>query len=129
MSALLYAIIEGPDKGWTTDSTLVFFAAGGALLAAFFTWEIRSDHPMLDLTFFKNPRFSIASGAIMVTFFAMFGSMFVLTQYLQFVLGYSPLETGVRLLAFAVPMMILAAEREVRRAHRGERLLWRRAWP
>jgi Na+/melibiose symporter-like transporter len=63
---------------------------------------------MLDFSFFKNPRFSIASGAIMVTFFAMFGSIFVLTQYLQFVLGYSPLETGVRLLAFAIPMMILA---------------------
>ena len=63
---------------------------------------------MLDLSFFKNPRFSIASGAIMVTFFAMFGSIFVLTQYLQFVLGYTPLETGVRLLAFAVPMMIFA---------------------
>jgi predicted MFS family arabinose efflux permease len=63
---------------------------------------------MLDLTVFKNPRFSVGSGAIAVTFFAMFGSIFVLTQYFQFVLGYSPLETGVRLLAFAIPMMIFA---------------------
>jgi len=108
LSALLYAIIEGPDKGWTADTTLVFFGLGGVLLTAFFVWEVRSDHPMLDLSFFKNPRFSVASGAIMVAFFAMFGSIFVLTQYLQFVLGYSPLQTGVRLLAFAVPMMILA---------------------
>jgi EmrB/QacA subfamily drug resistance transporter len=108
LSALLYAIIEGPDKGWTADSTLAFFAIGGILTAAFFVWEIRSDHPMLDLSFFKNPRFSIASGAIMITFFSMFGSIFLLTQYFQFVLGYSPLETGIRLLAFAIPMMVLA---------------------
>ena len=108
LCALLYAVIEAPDKGWTAGSTLLFFGIGGVLLAAFFAWELRSDHPMLDLSFFKNPRFSAASTAIMVTFFAMFGSLFVMTQYLQFVLGYSPLDTGVRLLAFAIPMMILA---------------------
>jgi EmrB/QacA subfamily drug resistance transporter len=108
LSTLLYAIIEGPDEGWTDPTTLAFFAVGGIVLALFFVWELRSDHPMLDLSFFKNPRFSVASGAIALTFFAMFGSIFVLTQYLQFVLGYSPLETGVRLLAFAIPMMIFA---------------------
>jgi EmrB/QacA subfamily drug resistance transporter len=108
LSTLLYAIIEGPDEGWTDPTTLGFFAVGGIVLALFFVWELRSDHPMLDLSFFKNPRFSVASGAIALTFFAMFGSIFVLTQYLQFVLGYSPLETGVRLLAFAIPMMIFA---------------------
>jgi EmrB/QacA subfamily drug resistance transporter len=108
LGALLYAVIEGPSKGWTASSTLTFFVVGGVLTAAFFVWEIRSDHPMLDLHFFENPRFSVASGAIAVTFFAMFGSIFLLTQYFQFVLGYSPLETGVRLLAFAIPMMLLA---------------------
>jgi len=108
LSTLLYAVIEGPDKGWTDPTTLVLFAIGGMVLAGFFVWEMRCDHPMLDLAFFKNPRFSAASGAIALTFFAMFGSIFVLTQYFQFVLGYSPLETGVRLLAFAIPMMIFA---------------------
>jgi hypothetical protein len=63
---------------------------------------------MLDVHFFANPRFSAASGAITLTFFAMFGAMFLLTQYLQFVLGYSPLETGVRLLPLAFTMMITA---------------------
>jgi len=63
---------------------------------------------MLDFTFFSNPRFSAASASITLTFFAMFGSIFIFTQFLQFVLGYSPLQTGVRLLAFAVPMMIVA---------------------
>ena len=81
---------------------------GAVLLGAFAWWELRTDHPMLDVTFFKNPRFTAASAAITLTFFAMFGSLFVFTQYLQFVLGYTPLQTGVRLLAFAVPMMIIA---------------------
>jgi EmrB/QacA subfamily drug resistance transporter len=108
LSAFLYAVIEGPDNGWTDPTTLAFFVAGGVVMAAFFVWELRSDHPMLPLSFFRNPRFSAASTAIAITFFAMFGSIFVLTQYLQFVLGYTPLETGVRLLAFAIPMMIIA---------------------
>ncbi len=108
LSTLLYAVIEGPVDGWTSSMTLLSFAIGGVTLALFFVWELRSDHPMLDLSFFKNPRFSVASGAIALTFFAMFGSIFLLTQYLQFVLGYSPLETGVRLLAYAIPMMIFA---------------------
>jgi EmrB/QacA subfamily drug resistance transporter len=108
LSVLLYAVIEGPVEGWLAAPTLTFFGIGVALLAAFFVWEVRSEHPMLDLSFFKNPRFSIASLSIMLTFFAMFGSLFVLTQYLQIVIGYTPLETGVRLLAFAIPMMVLS---------------------
>jgi EmrB/QacA subfamily drug resistance transporter len=108
LSTLLFAVIEAPEKGWTATTTLVCFGVGGVLLAAFFVWELRSAHPMLELSFFRNPRFSIASLAIMLTFFAMFGSLFVLTQYFQFVIGYSPIQTGVRLLAFAVPMMVIA---------------------
>jgi EmrB/QacA subfamily drug resistance transporter len=108
LATLLYAIIEGPDLGWTDSTTLSAFAVGGVILATFFWWELRSDHPMLDLRFFKNPRFSVASGAIALTFFAMFGSIFLMTQYLQFVIGYTPLQTGVRMLAYAIPMMIVA---------------------
>ena len=108
LSALLYAVIEAPERGWTAGTTLTFFGVGGVLLAAFFAWEINSKHPMLDLSFFRNPRFSVASLSIMLTFFAMFGSLFVMTQYFQIVIGYSPIETGVRLLAFAIPMMIIA---------------------
>src|SRR5450755_4132037 len=108
LSALLYAVIEAPTKGWTADSTLASFAIGGLVMAAFFAWERHVDHPMLDMGFWKNPRFSGASGAIAITFFAMFGSIFLLTQYLQFVLGYTPFQTGIRLLAFAIPMMVIA---------------------
>jgi EmrB/QacA subfamily drug resistance transporter len=108
LSSLIYAVIEGPERGWTAPVTLVGFVLGAVVLGLFFWWERRIDHPMLDLTFFKNPRFSAGSGAIALTFFAMFGAFFVITQYLQFVLGYSPLATGVRLLAFAIPMMIVS---------------------
>jgi EmrB/QacA subfamily drug resistance transporter len=108
LTALLFAIIEAPENGWTDPVTIVGFVIGAVLVGAFAWWERHTDHPMLDFTFFRNPRFSAASAAITLTFFAMFGSLFVFSQYLQFVLGYTPLQTGVRLLAFAVPMMIIA---------------------
>src|SRR5262245_10484634 len=108
LSLLLYAVIEAPTNGWTASSTVLAFALGGAVAAFFFWWELHTEEPMLDLRFFKNPRFSAGSGAISAVFFAMFGSIFVLTQYFQFVLGYSALQTGVRLLAWAVPTMIVA---------------------
>jgi EmrB/QacA subfamily drug resistance transporter len=108
LSALLYAVIEAPTKGWTATSTLVFFLVGGVLLTVFIWWERRVTDPMLDTRFWRNPRFSGASAAITITFFGMFGAFFVLTQYLQFVHGYTPLATGVRLLAFAIPMMIIS---------------------
>jgi EmrB/QacA subfamily drug resistance transporter len=108
LGALLYGIIEAPNNGWTDPATVIAFLVGLALLGLFAWWELTTDHPMLDFGFWANPRFSAASAAITLTFFAMFGSLFVFTQYLQFVLGYSPLQTGVRLLAFAIPMMIIA---------------------
>ncbi|MBI2708625.1 MAG: MFS transporter [Actinobacteria bacterium] len=108
LGALLYGIIQGPDAGWRDPTTVVALAAGAVLLAGFLAWERTTRHPMLDVSFFRNPRFSAASAAITLTFFAMFGSVFLLTQYLQFVLGYSPLTTGVRLLPFAGSIMIVA---------------------
>jgi EmrB/QacA subfamily drug resistance transporter len=106
--ALVYGIIEAPTHGWTDGRTLVAFAVGAGLLALFFAWERRTEYPMLDLAFFRNPRFTAASTAIAFIFFAMFGSIFLFTQYFQFVLGYSALGTGVRLMPWAVTMMIVA---------------------
>jgi hypothetical protein len=77
------------------------------LIAIFMWWEIRNDEPMLDLRFFENPRFSAASMSITLVFFAMFGSIFLLTQHLQFVLGYTPLQAVVRLMPVAT--LIVAA--------------------
>ncbi len=106
LTALLYGIIEAPQDGWTDATILVAFVVAVALLAAFGVWERVTDHPMLDIRFFKNPRFTAASSGIMLMFFAMFGSMFLLTQYLQFVIGYTPLQAGIRLLPFAAVMMV-----------------------
>jgi EmrB/QacA subfamily drug resistance transporter len=108
LCALLYAVIEAPTDGWTDAGILSAFAVAAVVLTAFFFWEAHVDHPMLDLRFWANPRFSAASGAIAVTFFALFGAIFLLTQYLQFVLGLSALQTGVRLLASAIPVMVVS---------------------
>ena len=106
ISALVYAIIEAPAAGWGAPETLIGFTAALVLGLAFAFWERHTDHPMLDLSFFHNRRFSIGAIAIALTFFALFGSIFALTQYLQFVRDYSPLEAGVRLTPLALGIMI-----------------------
>ena len=108
LATLLFGIIEGPEKGWTSDIVLTAFAIAAVTLIGFVRWEQRSAHPMLDLSVFRNPRFSSASSTITLTFFALFGSMFLMTQYWQLVHGYSPLEAGVRLVPHAITMMIVA---------------------
>ncbi len=104
--SLLYGIIEAPQHGWTNSTILMAIFLGIALLGAFFAWESHTDHPMLDVKFFKNPRFTAASTGIMLIFFALFGFTFLITQYFQFVLGYSPFATGIRFLPWAAVMMI-----------------------
>jgi EmrB/QacA subfamily drug resistance transporter len=106
--ALVYAFIEAPENGWTDSTILGALGIAAALLTAFVLWERRSTHPMLNLNFFKNPRFTTASASISVLFFTLFGVIFLLTQYFQFVLGYSPLEAGVRLLPLAATIMVVA---------------------
>ena len=108
LGVVLAAVIEAPDRGWTSPEILAGFAGGIALLALFMVWELRSSHPMLNLEFFKNPRFSAASGAITLTFLGLFGMIFLLTQYLQSVLGYSTIKAGAVLLPQAVAIMIAA---------------------
>ncbi|MGH3450723.1 MAG: DHA2 family efflux MFS transporter permease subunit [Haloechinothrix sp.] len=107
LTALVYAIIEGAH-GWTDPVVLGGFAVFAVLAAAFVGWERHTPYPMLDITFFQNPRFSAASGAIVLTFFALFGSMFLLTQLLQSVLGYSALDAGIRLVPMAGVMMVIS---------------------
>ena len=106
--ALLYGIIESPEKGWGNTVVMGSFIVGAVILAGFVWWELHTDHPMLDVRFFKNPRFSGASIAVALIFFAMFGTMFFLTQYLQNVLGYSALRAGVGFIPIAVTLMIAA---------------------
>jgi MFS family permease len=99
---LVWAIIEGPHHGWLSGSSLAAFGAGIVLLTTFILWERRSTHPMLDVGVFTKPRFSAGSGAITVSFFGLFGFIFLVSQYFQFVRGYSPLSAGVHTVPFAV---------------------------
>jgi EmrB/QacA subfamily drug resistance transporter len=102
MALLVFTIIEAPTYGWAAARTLAGFAASAVLLAAFIVRERRAAHPMLDVRLFRNMRFSAASGAVTVSFFTLFGFIFLIAQYFQFVRGYGPLSTGVRLLPVAL---------------------------
>ena len=109
MLAVVYAIIEAPSHGWLSPVTLGTAAVGIALLVSFSFFELRSTHPMVDLRIFANARFSAASFGVTMIFLSLFGWLFLFTQQLQFVLGYSALEAGVRCLPFALTMGVASA--------------------
>ena len=102
VTLLVWAVIEGPKHGWTSPTTLVAFGLAAALLTAFIRWERRIDHPMLDVGVFTNMRFTAGSVSVAFAFFALFGFIFMVTQYFQFVRGYGTLEAGVRTVPFAI---------------------------
>jgi EmrB/QacA subfamily drug resistance transporter len=120
---LVDAIIEAPSRGWTGPVTLPEAAAGLALLAGFARWELRIRHPLIDLRVFRSRAFSAAAGSVTVIFFALFGSLFVLTQYLQLVHGYSPLSAGVRALPFALAMAAVSPVSPVLAQRLGARVI------
>ncbi|MBO9534289.1 MAG: DHA2 family efflux MFS transporter permease subunit [Solirubrobacteraceae bacterium] len=107
--ALVWAVIEGPADGWTSSPVLAGTVIGAVLLVAFGWWQTRTPHPLLDVRLFRDARFSAASTAIMVLFFGLFGFLFLATQYLQFVLGLSPLSAGVHVLPYAGAMIVSAS--------------------
>ena len=98
---LVYTIIEAPNHGWGSPRTLGSFALTALLAAAFVARERSTDEPMLDLTLFRNLRFTAASLSVAISFFALSGFIFLVTQYFQFLKGYGPLSTGIRLLPVA----------------------------
>jgi EmrB/QacA subfamily drug resistance transporter len=106
--ALVWAVIEAPSKGWTSAPVLGAGALAVAALVAFVIWQRHTAQPLLDVRLFRNARFTAASSTIMVLFFALFGFLFLSTQYLQFVLGYSPLDAGLRALPYAGAMILFA---------------------
>jgi len=110
LSALVYGIIEAPDNGWLSTQTLGTFAIAIAILSAFVWWQWKAKEPMLDLRFFRNPRFTAATTAITLVFFAMFGTYFIFTQYLQFVHGYDPLSAGIRMVPWALAYIVSATQ-------------------
>ncbi|MFI9722008.1 MFS transporter [Streptomyces sp. NPDC052396] len=107
MSALVYAIISGPDHGWSSGRVLLSALLGLAGLAAFVAWEHHVPHPMLDMSFFRDRRFiGAVTGGILVAF-GLGGSMFLLTQHLQFVFGYGPMAAGLRTAPLALTVLLV----------------------
>ncbi len=109
VSSLLWGIIEAPSRGWTSPLIVIAIAGSAVVAAALVWWERRSSHPLVELSFFRQRRFSVAMGGLALTLFALSGTMFLLTQYLQFSLGYSPFQTGLRITPIALVLIIVAS--------------------
>jgi EmrB/QacA subfamily drug resistance transporter len=99
---IVFSIIEAPRYGWDSARTLGGLTLGLMVMAGFVWWEARHDEPMLDVSVFTNIRFSAASFSVTVGFLALFGFIFLVTQYFQFVRGYSTLSAGLHTLPFAI---------------------------
>jgi EmrB/QacA subfamily drug resistance transporter len=106
VTTLIYTVIEAPGWGWGSTRAAAGFTLAAIVLAAFALWERRSTHPMLDVTVFFNRRFSGGSLAVTAGFLTLFGFIFVITQYFQFIKNYSAFEAGVRLLPVAVSIAV-----------------------
>jgi EmrB/QacA subfamily drug resistance transporter len=104
--SLVFGIIEAPDWGWADPRILGCFGLALALGAGFVRWELRTRDPMLNLDFFRNPRFSVASVGLGLASFALFGAIFATTQYLQDAHGYSALEAGAAMVPVAFGLVI-----------------------
>ena len=105
---LVWGLVRANSRGWTSPEIVLSLVAGVVLLIAFVAWERRAREPMLPMRFFRNRAFAAANAASLLMFFGMFGSIFLLTQYLQNVQGNSPLEAGVRMLPWTGMLMIVA---------------------
>jgi EmrB/QacA subfamily drug resistance transporter len=108
LGALLFGIIEGPERGWTDPFVVATFVAAAGLLTLFVLWERIAEHPMLPLKFFADRRFSVGSAVVTTSFFVMFGFFFLFSMYLQFARGYSPLDAGLATLPMAATFMIVS---------------------
>lgn len=106
VGALVHGIIEAPERGWLSTATLLQAVVAVAVGVVFVIWERRVAQPMLDVRTFMDRRFSVSSGAITISFFALAGFIFLITQYFQFLRGYSPLETGLRIVPVALGVAV-----------------------
>jgi EmrB/QacA subfamily drug resistance transporter len=108
LTAVVWGLIEAPERGWTDPVILTAFAGGAAILAAFVAWERRVEEPMLQVSVFRNLRFSAASASITFVYFSLMGVMYFMTSYLQTVLGHSALDAGIRMLPIAAGILLTA---------------------
>ena len=105
---LVWGIIRGDPEGWNSPVVVGSISIGLVLLAAFVAWERRAPDPMLPLRFFRSRAFSMANVASLLMYFGMFGAIFLLSQFLQFVQGYSPLQAGLRVLPWTIAPIFVA---------------------
>jgi EmrB/QacA subfamily drug resistance transporter len=104
---IVYGLVRGPSDGWTDSVVLLALFAGAALLTAFVLYSTRAKNPMLPMRLFRSRAFSGINAASLLMFLGMFGSIFLLSQYMQGVLGYSPTEAGLRMLPWTgMPMLV-----------------------
>jgi EmrB/QacA subfamily drug resistance transporter len=104
---IVFGVVRGNAHGWTSLTVLPPMVAGGLLVAAFIAWELRAPEPMLPLQLFRSRGFTMTNAASLLMFFGMFGSIFLLAQFLQVVQGYSPLQAGLRTLPWtAMPVLV-----------------------
>ncbi len=108
LGMLVYTIIEAPDRGWASAATLLNFCAAILFGLAFGIWENHIAAPMLDVRLFANMRFTAASGSVTLCYFALFGFIFLITQYSQFILGWGVLEAGVRQIPVALAVAVFS---------------------
>jgi EmrB/QacA subfamily drug resistance transporter len=106
VTLLTLAIIEGPSWGWRSASILTLFLVALVALVSFVLYELRRVGPLLDVRIFTNRTFSAGAGAIAINYFALFGFIFLITQYFQLIRGYSALSAGVHTLPFAGVVMV-----------------------
>jgi EmrB/QacA subfamily drug resistance transporter len=104
----VWGLVRGNAQGWGSPEILFALVAGAVGVAAFVLWELRTDHPMLPMRFFRNAAFSLANVASLLMFFGMFGSIFLLSQFFQTVQGYSPFGSGLRILPWTLAPMFIA---------------------
>ncbi|WP_308159981.1 MFS transporter [Mycolicibacterium goodii] len=109
MATFVFGVVEAPVRGWTHPSVWGAMAGGVALGAAFTVVELRRTHPLLDVRLFGDPHFATGSAGVTFLFFASFGFFFVSMQYIQLVMGYSPIATAVALCPLAVPILAFGA--------------------
>jgi EmrB/QacA subfamily drug resistance transporter len=105
---IVWGLVRGNAQGWGSPEILFALVAGAVGVAAFVLWELRTDHPMLPMRFFRNAAFSLANVASLLMFFGMFGSIFLLSQFFQTVQGYSPFGSGLRILPWTLAPMFIA---------------------
>ncbi|MDF2469974.1 multidrug resistance protein Stp [Rhodococcus erythropolis] len=106
VGTLVYTVIEAPEHGWISAATLGGFALAAALLFAMVMWERNQDEPMIDVQLFTNMRFTAASAAVTFAYFALFGFIFLISQYFQLVRGFGPLDTGLKFIPVAASIAV-----------------------